>query len=326
MESKERTPSPETPVQTKAEPRAPQYAKKFYLATVIGGSYAGALLIVMLMFQTDEKYGTGQTAIATTIAFIAGGIVGYAIATRALDEERATADQTRTRKDKEPLIHTSTGTSLDQDYKAWTIVIGGTIISVIVFAALLTAGIIWEKKAQPEPAISEAQEIGPYTVPEPPELLKHALLGHHSPTPKFIVRIPKEDEDRLIRNIIANAPKLGWYAYQGDYRNDVLATIPQEDLHEVEELVKDPVGWITRLQQQLPETEPHASDLMNVVIDTVDYRNQGWGSLALIIASSVMLGISIFSIPIGITLRDVETKQQRRGEKVVETTAAQTPH
>lgn len=140
---------------------------------------------------------------------------------------------------------------------AWTVACG----------AIIAGGVLWDLAIKPQPTIPEATGETSYATPGLHALLNTARLRDDEVDPKYTVRVTSADSGRLKEQLLHLGPKLGWYTQEGGAYDDIRATMPEQDIAEVERMVRHPVAWIIENTGKEAPASADRKRLINVTID-----------------------------------------------------------
>ena len=153
-----------------------------------------------------------------------------------------------------------------------------------VCAAAIVWGIIWDNDIKPG-----------NTIPEPPE-------QRYSHDPHYIIHMPKSDTSGFETQVLHLGARLGWLTREGGIHSEVLATIPEEDLSEIERMTREPRAWLLEAMGREPAREVKPGPLINVGIDLDGFHGRSLrpfipigfgiaGLVAVLIAAIIIIAV-----------------------------------
>ena len=140
---------------------------------------------------------------------------------------------------------------------AWVVACGG----------IIAAGAMWDLEIKPKPTIPEVTGETYYAGVGLHELLKTARLRDELVDPEYTVHVNNADRERLKEQVLHLGPKLGWYTQEGGVHHDIMATMPEQDIAEVEQMARDPLAWVLKSTRSDTPAGAGPERLINLTID-----------------------------------------------------------
>ena len=130
--------------------------------------------------------------------------------------------------------------------------------------------------------------------------------------PHYTVHLPNAEAHRLRQQLLHLGPKLGWYIRRHSIDPDIVATMPERDLEEVERLVQEPAGWTLEATLRSPKKRADAGGLINVSIDIDGHHGRTMYPLLVIGAGAAGL-VATLTMLLVMLLIAWDSKQNSRG-------------
>ena len=141
--------------------------------------------------------------------------------------------------------------------EAWTVACSG----------IIAGAVLWDSAIKPRPTIPEVTGETSYAAPGLHELLNTARLRDDEIDPKYTVRVSNADSERLKEQLLHLGPELGWYTQEGGAYDDINATMPEQDIAEVEQMARDPLAWVMKTTRRDTPAGAGPERLVNLTID-----------------------------------------------------------
>ena len=181
------------------------------------------------------------------------------------------------------------------------------VTSTLIIASAITviAAIAWDIAAAPDPTIPEPPAVSSHhhNFTSIHAMQRHATLGHDNITVRHTVHFPTYERERFIAQLLYLAPNRGWHAHKPPGYEVIHLTVPHTDLHQVYQLAHDPVTWIIAAHNAPTMTPADTSQPVNVSLYLRRYRAHSWTPYVAIIASGLLLIISIIAHAALVTCR-----------------------
>ena len=141
---------------------------------------------------------------------------------------------------------------------------------------LIAWGIIWDHGIRPRNTIPKPPpEHQPFhALPGLGRLAAQARLRDSYIDPRYIIHMPKADTSNFEAQVLYLGARLGWLTHRGGIHNEVLATIPEEDLAEIQRMTVEPRAWLLEAMERTPVPEVKPGPVINVGIDLDGYHGR----------------------------------------------------
>ena len=162
--------------------------------------------------------------------------------------------------------------------KKWLALLSGFAIC----AAAIAGAIIWDNSIKPPGAIPDPRSGQPpsQALPGISRLIAQARVREPRLEPHYRIPMVNTETGRFREWMLRLGPRLGWLTRQGGYDGDIRATIPEEDLPEIERMVRNPQAWLQEAREREPAGQVKPGPLVNVVLNLDPYRGRTHWPLA----------------------------------------------
>lgn len=186
---------------------------------------------------------------------------------------------------------------------------------VVACSAMIAGAVLWDLAIKPRATIPEVTGETSYAALGLHELLKTARLRDDEIDPEYTLRVSSADSERLKEQLLHLGPKLGWYTQKGGAYDDIRATMPEQDIAEVEQMVRDPVAWVLENIQRDTPASAEQKGLINVTIDiNASYGRTLWPIWA-IVAGIIGLLLAAIGVLVMMTERNEEPEQTAKARR-----------
>ena len=138
---------------------------------------------------------------------------------------------------------------------------------LILSATGMGSAYAWNNSVKPENDIPQVQGPRSYVIPGTRRLIEAAEIYNFKADPEFTIHVYRDFQDDLIGQIMKISSRIGWHAQEGGMDNDIILTLPANQIGEVEHMEEDPKRWIREKIGQPPAREVPEEPLVNVSLD-----------------------------------------------------------
>ena len=150
----------------------------------------------------------------------------------------------------------------------------GTLAAIC--AAAIAWGAVWDNNIKPRTTIPELPSKQRYShaLPGINRLIEQARLRDPSIDPRYVIHMSKADTREFEAPILYLGARLGWLTHRGNFDREILATVPEADIPEIERMTQEPGVWLSEAMEREPAQTVRAGPVINVGIDLGGYHGR----------------------------------------------------